>query len=296
MNNYRKISELNDTKNGVLATNGQRYRNSNPSSSAKNKATRLGGLQILPVRLYIPFMGHGLRSGIGAGHQTQHRINGNDGRTAVTDEGKGQADNGHGADAHADVDDHLENKSRCGTVADQAAHIVRTPDAHVDTAGDDGKLQNHDGHTAEETQLLADGGEDVVRMLGEQGTCLSTVAIEQTLSRQTAAGKGTEVDGVVIPFVDTLGVDGIIKENQNTVSLVLAEELPQNGEGSSDAADGQSEPQQAHTTGKSHTDEHEHEDQGNTCVGGDGHIQANHDAQMQYHLHDSRDTGNSVFI
>jgi len=39
MNNYRKISELNDTKCGVLETNGQRYRNSNPSSSAKKRLT-----------------------------------------------------------------------------------------------------------------------------------------------------------------------------------------------------------------------------------------------------------------
>lgn len=35
MNNYRKISELNDTKCGVLATNGQRYRNSNPVALTK---------------------------------------------------------------------------------------------------------------------------------------------------------------------------------------------------------------------------------------------------------------------
>ena len=34
MNNYRKISELNDTQSGILATNGQRQPNSNPSSSA----------------------------------------------------------------------------------------------------------------------------------------------------------------------------------------------------------------------------------------------------------------------
>ena len=44
MNNFRKIPELNDTKNGVLATNGQRYRNSNPSSSAiKNPTTSVVG-------------------------------------------------------------------------------------------------------------------------------------------------------------------------------------------------------------------------------------------------------------
>ena len=39
MNNYGNFPELNDTKSGVLATNGQKYRNSNPSSSATKKAT-----------------------------------------------------------------------------------------------------------------------------------------------------------------------------------------------------------------------------------------------------------------
>ena len=43
MNKYRKLSELNDTKCDVLATNGQRYRNPNPSSSAKKAVTLAGG-------------------------------------------------------------------------------------------------------------------------------------------------------------------------------------------------------------------------------------------------------------
>lgn len=33
MNNYGNFPELNDIKSGVLATNGQKYRNSNSSSS-----------------------------------------------------------------------------------------------------------------------------------------------------------------------------------------------------------------------------------------------------------------------
>ena len=35
MNNYRNLPELNDTKSGVLATNGQRQPNLNPSFSGK---------------------------------------------------------------------------------------------------------------------------------------------------------------------------------------------------------------------------------------------------------------------
>ena len=54
-------------------------------------------------------MGGGGWSGVNAGNQTQHGVNGNDGAAAVADEGQGQADNGHNADAHAHIDDHLEN-------------------------------------------------------------------------------------------------------------------------------------------------------------------------------------------
>ena len=190
--------------------------------SQKIQATRFGWPLYLSVGLYISLMGHGLRSGVGAGYQSQHGKDGNDGRTAVADERQGQADNGHGTDAHADVDDHLKDQGRCSTVADQTAHVVGTPDAHIDASGDDGKLQKHDGHTAEEAQLLTDGGENVVRVLGEQGTGLRTVAVEQTLSRQTAAGKGAEVHDVMEPLVGTLGIDGFVEENQNAVSLILA--------------------------------------------------------------------------
>ena len=91
------------------------------------------------------------RSGIGTGYQTQHGVDGHDGRTAVADKRQRQTDNGHGTDAHADVDDHLENQRGSGTKADQTAHIVRGTDAHIDATGNDGKLQQHNGDTAKET-------------------------------------------------------------------------------------------------------------------------------------------------
>ena len=241
-------------------------------------------------------MGHCLRSRVGTGYQTQHSIQGHDGRTAVADERQGQADNGHGADAHADVDDHLEDQSRGSAEADQTPHIVGAANTHINTPGDNGKLQNHDSDAAEETQLLTDGGEDVVRMLGEEGAALGTVAVEQALTGQTAAGEGPEVHHIVEPFVGTLGVNGVVEKNQDTVSLVLTKELPQNREGCRNTADGQGKPQKADTAGESHADKDEYEDQGNTCVGGNGHVQANHDAQMQHHLHDRGDTGYAVFI
>ena len=174
--------------------------NTNSALFTKNPATKVAG-KGLSVWLDVSLVTECLGSGIGAGDQTKHRENGHDGGTAVADEGQGQTDNGHGADAHTHVDDHLENQRGSSTEADQTPHIVRTADAHIDTAGDDGELQNHDGNAAEEAQFFTDGGEDVVRMLGEEGAALGTVAVEQTLACQTAAGKGTEVNGIVIKYL-----------------------------------------------------------------------------------------------
>ena len=152
-------------------------------------------------------MTHGLWSGIGAGHQSQHTENGNHGRGAVADEGQRQTNNGHNADAHAHVDDDLEHQRGGCAEADNPADIVLAPHAHPNAPGDDGQLQQHDQHAAEEAQLFADGGEDVVRMLGKQVAALGTVAVEQALARQTAAGQGLQVDLVVVAGADALRIE-----------------------------------------------------------------------------------------
>ena len=48
-------------------------------------------------------------------------------------------------------------------------------------------------------------------MLGKQTAALGTVAVEQTLSGQTAAGQGQQVDLVVVAFINTQRVDAFIK-------------------------------------------------------------------------------------
>ena len=122
------------------------------------------------------------------GDQAQHTEDTDHRGGAIADQGQGQADNGHDTDAHSHVDEDLEHQSRGGTEADQTAHIVRSSGTHEDTPGDDGKLHHHDQHTAEEAQLFTHRGKDVVRVLGKQVAALGTVAIEQPLSCQAAAG------------------------------------------------------------------------------------------------------------
>ena len=106
------------------------------------------------VWLDIAFVAQGGWSGVGTGDQAQHTKDGNHGGAAVADQGQGQADNGHNADAHTNVDQHLEHQGGGHAEADHPAHIVLALNAHIDAAGNDGQLQQHDDHAADEAQLL----------------------------------------------------------------------------------------------------------------------------------------------
>ena len=233
---------------------------------------------------------------MGARHKPQHGEDGNHGGTAVADQRQGQTDNRHGADAHTDVDHVLEHQGGSRTETHQPPHIVRGLDTHVNAPGNDGKLQQHHNHTAQEPQFLADGGENIVRVLSEEVAALGTVAVEQALARQAAAGQRLEVDFVVVAFVDTLGVNGVVKEDQNSVLLVFTKEWPKYRKGNADARNGQRKPPQAHAAGEGHTDEDEHENQRHACVPGHGHVEANQKSQVEHHVHDRGNGGDVILV
>ena len=170
-----------------------------------------GFLTVNPVGLDVSFVAETLWTGVGAGHKTKHTKDGNHGGRTVTDQGQGQADNGHDTDTHTNIDQDLEHQCGSCTEANQSAHIVRAFCTHVNTAGNDGQFQHHDQNTAEKAHLFANGGEDVVCVLGKQVAALGTVTIEQTLSGQTAAGEGLQIHHVVVALVDALRVDGFIE-------------------------------------------------------------------------------------
>ena len=241
-------------------------------------------------------MAQTLRSRVGTGDKSEHGVDRNHRGAAVADQREGQADNGHNADAHAGVDHHLEHQRGRGTVAYQTAHIVLAVYAHIDAPGDDGHFHNHDRKAPHEAQLLAHGRENIVRVLGEQAAALGTVAVEQPLPRQAAAGEGTQVHHGVIALVDAHGVDGVVNQNQKPVLLVLAEELPQDRERRHDQADGQDEPPQADAAAEGHADEDKHEDQGNARVAGQHHVQSHQQSQVKAHVHNRRQAGYPVLV
>ena len=99
-------------------------------------------------------MTEALRSRVGAGDQAKHCVDGNDGGTAIADQWKSQTDNGHNTDAHAGIDHQLEHQCGSRAEADNTAHIVWAPHAHLEAAGNDQHFQNHNHHTAHEAQFL----------------------------------------------------------------------------------------------------------------------------------------------
>ena len=251
---------------------------------------------VRPYRLDISLVALRLWSGIGTGDQAQHGKDTHHGRAAVAEERQGQADNGHNANAHTHVNHQLEHQSGSSAVGNEPPHIVRAPGAHIDAPGNNQQLHDNDGAAAHKAQLLADGGENIVRMLGKQVAALGTVAVEQALARQAAAGQGLEVDLTVVPGAGALGIEGRINQDHNSLLLVGTQQRPGNGNHHADPGKGQQKPPQAHASGKGHTNEGEHKDQGHAGVAGQNHVQAHNEAQVEHHVHDRGNAGYVVLV
>ena len=105
-------------------------------------------------------------------------------------------------------------------------------------------------------------------MLGKQIAALGTVAVEQPLTGQAAAGEGQQIDLGVIPGADALGIKGGVDQHHNSLLLIGAQQWPGEGDEHRDAADCQREPPEADTACKGHTDKNKHENQRNAQISG----------------------------
>ena len=133
-------------------------------------------------------------------------------------------------------------------------------------------------------------------MLGEQVAALGTVAVEEALACQAAAGKGQQIDLTVIPGANALGIKGGVDQDHDTLLLIGAQQRPGKGYRHGYDSKGQQEPPKAHTSGKGHADEDEDENQGHAGIAGQDHVQAHQDTQVQHHVHNRRNTGNVILV
>ena len=260
--------------------------------------TAFSFLCFIPIhigRFYIPFLTGGSRSCKHAGYQSQHGVEGNQRRTAVTDERQGQTDNRGDTDAHTHITGDLEDQSGGSTETDQTAQIVLTSGTHPNDTDDDGKQGQYNQSTADEAQLFTDCGKDIVRMLSEKSTFgLRSVTLEQTLTGHAAAGKGAQRTNRMVTGAGTQGVKVGIEQNFNTQLLVFTQEIPKNREEGNHGTACSQKPKGADTAAEGHTDEDENKDQGNAQVAGNTHIQTRNQSQMQHHEEHGTDRGNSV--
>ena len=242
-------------------------------------------------------MAGGIWSGVDAGDQTHHGVQGQNGAAAVADEGQGQTDNRSNADTHTDVAENLENQGGGGAEAYQPPDIVLAVSTHPDAPGYNQAQENNHKQAAEEAQLLADGGEDEVCVLGKQSAfCLGAGALIQSLSCKAAAGEGAKAQGGVVAFVDTQRVQRGVKQHQNPLLLIGVQELPDNGGGHRNGAAGHQKPDNADAAGKGHADEDKHENQGNTQISGKHHVHTGQKPQMEYHMENRGDGGNLILM
>lgn len=247
----------------------------------------------------ISFMAGRGRSGMDAGDQAQHGIQRQDRAAAIADKGQGQADNRHDTDAHAHIDDHLENQSCRRAEADQPAHKILAPGAYIDAPGYDQRKQHHHQQTAQKTQLLTDGGEDIVRMLGEQMAVrvLGSGTIEEALARQSAAGKGFQALVGVITGAGARRVQIGIVQNLNAGFHIIAHQIvPGKGPCRNHCHRRQQKPDQIDAAGIGHADEDKHKNQRNAPVPGQRYAQSKQQDQMKRHMEHRFDRGYLILM
>jgi len=127
-----------------------------------------------------------------------------DGRAAVAEKRQRQADDGGEAHAHADVDESLEQDGGGNTEAYEHAHGVFRVQPNLHAAENDQQQQYDDRAAADHAELLADHGEDKVRLLFGNGAALRLGAVikpgsgELTGSQRQLALARLPDDGFVV--------------------------------------------------------------------------------------------------
>ena len=196
-----------------------------------------------------------------AGNHAEGGKGGKQGRPAIAEKRKRNADDGRDADAHADVLEGLERQKRGDAEAGQRAETAAGADAHDDAADDDRQQQENDDDTGDHTQLLADDGEDEVRMLaGERALTLRAVA--ETGSGEAAGGKGNLALMRLPVDAGVRRVDGrIVRREDALLLIVMQHELPDQRDHGRDRGKADGEPVQCEAGGKEHDQKDEEEDQ-----------------------------------
>ena len=216
---------------------------------------------------------------------------------AVGDEGERQADDRKNAHAHTYIDHDLEDQHAGDTDADQPVHVAAGFDADHDAADYNGCQQKQDKETANHTQLLADGGEDEIRVLRIEPAGLGLSAVVKALTCHAASLKRNQAVLGMPAHIQPFRVNGRIENHQNTLLLVVADEPgPDQGCCRGDGSEGRQKPAQVDTAHVGHDDEDKHIGERHACIIRRHQNQPHHNGQQGGHLQYRKRRRDSVSI
>ena len=151
---------------------------------------------------------------------------------------------------------------------------------HIDAPQHDSRQNRQRQQAANEPQLLADDGEDKVRVaVGQAGAVLALglYAVEQSHARQLSAAKGHQASGLVPALLH--GVEAVVKHHDKAVFHVILDHilLPENVEGQRRRQSAADEPALGHAGHEAHADKDGHKHQITA------HIRGNFIVQQEKH-------------
>ena len=115
---------------------------------------------------------------------------GPEGRTAVAEEGQGDADDRHQADGHADVDEQVHEDAGGDAIAVDPREGFPAPFSIQDEAYDEKDVQEDDDQAADEPPFFADGAENEVGGLFRHEAEGSLGAVEEAFPEEPAGADG----------------------------------------------------------------------------------------------------------
>ena len=152
----------------------------------------------------------------------------------------------------------------------------------MDAAQHNGAQQHQNEDAADHAQLLADGGEHEVGVLGVEGAGLGADAVVQALAGQTAVAQGVQALLGVPADAQALLVDGGVEDHHDAVLLILAHDVfPDQGPRRADAGQTAQEPPELHAAQVGHDDGDEHVDQSDAGVAAEDQDQAHNERQVE---------------
>ena len=199
-----------------------------------------------------------------AGDQSHGRKGRQNGGAAIAEKRQRQADDRHHEQAHAHVSQYLEDQHAHHAHADVGVQLTVGVAGHIDAPQHDSRQNRQRQQAANEPQLLADDGEDKVRVaVGQAGAVLALglYAVEQSHARQLSAAQRHQASGLVPALLH--GVEAVIKHHDKAVFHVILDHilLPENVEGQRRRQSATDEPALGHAGHKAHADENGHKHQ-----------------------------------